>query len=239
MKIPPSISKAPPDFLKLNTLHDIEQYLKKLKSQIRSGSLSSQDIDFIPIFHSIQEIVNSENLRSIIMEFHNSSSLFSRKIEDIRKYISSIGGKEEFEKYVKSHSQDALNDVFQALYNPPFVIDDINIDPLMISFLQLANRKKLFTTIEFPDFDDVERNGTAEDFEGLIDDVHFERDIDKFETQLISSLPQSLTNVLKSATNDEDRYSYFVYCLYLIQRKKIVYDKSSKELRKFEKEEES
>ncbi len=239
MKFPPSSSSSPPDSPKLDTLSDVEEYLKNLKSKLRSGSLSLQDINFIPIFHSIQEIVNSENLRNLITEFQKSSDLFGRKIEDIRAYISSIGGKEEFEKYVKTHSQDSLNAVFQAMFNPPFIIDDINLEPLMTSFLRLTNRKKIFNIIEFPDFDDVERDTSAADFEGMIDDVHFERDLNTFKTQLASKLPISLNNVLKSAPNDYDRYTYFVYCLYLIQRKKIVFDKSSNELRKFEDEEQS
>ena len=239
MKTPPSSSSPTPNLPKLETLSDVEEYLKNLKSELLSGTLSLQDINFVPIFHSIQEIVNTENLRNIITEFQNSSDLFGRKIQDIRAYISSIGGKEEFEKYVKTHSQDSLNDVFQELYNPPFVIDDINVETLMTSFLRLTNRKKIFDVIEFPDFDDVERDATAEDFEGMIDDVHFERDIDKFEIQLISKLPQTLAEILKFAPSDDDRYTHFVYCLYLIQRKKIIFDKDSNELRKFENEEES
>ena len=238
MKTPPSTPKVPSSGPTLETLSDVEEYLKKLKAEIRSGNLSSQDIDFIPIFHSIQEIVNAENLRNIITEFQNSSDLFGRKIQDIRAYISSIGGKQEFEKYVKVQSEDSLNEVFQVLYNPPFTVDDINLETLMSSFDRLTNRKKVWSTIEFPDFNDVVRDTTAEDFEGFVDDVHFERDLEKFEKKVLSELPKSLPDLLNSAPNKDLRYSYFVYCLYLIQRKKIVFDKDSNELRKFEEEQE-
>ena len=212
MKTPPSMPKTSSNGPKLESLSDIEEYLKKLKSEIRSGTLSSQDIDFIPIFHSIQEIVNAENLRKIIYEFQTSSDLFSRKIQDIRAYISSIGGKQEFEKYVKVQSEDSLNEVFQALYNPPFTVDDINLETLMSSFERLSNRKKIWNTIEFPDFNDVIRDATAEYFDGFVDDVHFERDLEKFEKVLTAKLPQSLRELLSSAPNEDLRYSYFVYC---------------------------
>ncbi len=229
MKNPPFEEKESENVPTLKTLNDVKVYLQKLKVDIRSGSLSAQDIDFIPIFLAIQQIVDAENLRNLVSEFQNSSDLFARKIQDIRMYISSIGGEEEFENYVKVHSLDSLNSLMQELFNPPLIIEEIDLETIVSSFTRLTNRKK-FLTIEFPDFSDVERNGSAEDFDGLIDEVHFERDIQIFQHFLMPQLPKSLPDLLKSAPNDGVRYNYFVYCLYLIQRKVIVFNKKTNEL---------
>jgi hypothetical protein len=237
MNIPPKPDFNPKVLPKLEKLQDVTDYLKKIKSDIHSGKISPQDVDFIPIFHSIQKIVNSANLRNIITEFKNSSELFSRKIQEIRAYISSLAGKREFEKYVKLSSQESLDSIFQSIYNPPFTINDINVETLSSSFVRLTNRKKYLSDIEFPDFSDLIKKGSAEDFEGLIEDVHFERDLNAFKINVQSKLPISISKLLNSAQDDKDRYTHFVYCLYLIQRKILVFDKSSNMLRKFGEEE--
>jgi hypothetical protein len=239
MSSPPKSKINSSNVLKLETLQDVKEYLQKLKLQIHSGTISPQEIDFIPIFHAIQKIVNKENLRNILKEFQNSSELFSQKIQDIRAYISSLGRREEFEKYVKLNSQESLDTIFQSLYIPPFTLDDINVEGLISDFLRLMNRKNFLKNIEFPDLSDVVKNGSAEDFEELIDDVHFERDLEVFKSKILLNLPISISNLLNSAPNDKDRFTHFVYCLYLIQRKILMFDKSTNSLLKFEEKEDS
>lgn len=215
----------------LKTLPDVEEYLKKLHSEILSGKLSSQDIDFIPIFQSIQDIVTTENLRSIVVNFKHSSDLFQRKVSDIRAYISSLGGS-KFEQIVKVQTQDSLNLVFQSMYQPPFIVEDINMEIILGDFTRLVNRAKIFDEIEFPDLRNVNKETNIQIFDQYIENIHFERDIQKFEKQLVPQLPQKLTDILDSAPEEvaQARYSYFVYCLYLIQRKKVFFDKKSNEL---------
>ena len=228
---PPSNQKTP----KLESLNDIEKYLKTLRTEIHSGHISTKDIDFIPIFQTIQHIVDKENLRTIISEFENTSELFQRKIGEIRAYISSIGGSENFEKSVKIQKEESLNDLFQALYQPPFSLEDINLDVLVRNFKLLSNRKNIFTEIVFSDHIEVSKNELKHQFNGYIDEVNFEEELEEFAKFLVPKLPISLKKLLDTATNNDIRYSYFVYCLYLIQRKTIEFDKHTNNFLKFRK----
>jgi len=230
-------SLPPSKDLELKSLHEIKQYLKQLRAELRSGKLKSQEINFIPIFHSIQEIVTVENLRNMLSEFESSSELFSKKIEEIRAYISTIGGEEQFEHFIKSSNQEILSAIFQSLFNPPLMIEDINLETLFESFTRLSNRKIKWDDIKFPEISGIPNNLQMTELDDFIDDVHFERDLEEFERIILPTLPQNLSEVLKSAPDGEMRYNYFVFCLYLIQRKKIVYDKKLNELKAYNQEE--
>ncbi|MBN2157345.1 MAG: hypothetical protein JW776_14970 [Candidatus Lokiarchaeota archaeon] len=223
--------------IQLRTLRDVEIYLKNLKKDIQLGKISTQDIDFVPIFHSIQEIVNNKNLKTIVTEFKSSSDLFGKKIQDIQAYISAIGGEEDFESIIKVESQNSLHECFQALYKPPFIIEDINLNTLYDSFVKLTNKKKIWESVEFPDFSEIakeEFNMGEIDF--LIDDVHFERELNSFELKLLPTLPQKLSDIIDTTTNTEIRYKRFVFCLYLIQRKKVVFIKNTNRLEEYKDE---
>ncbi len=222
---------------KLESLGDVETYLNGLKKGIKSGKISVQNIDFVPIFHSIQTIVNTKNLRNIVTEFENSADLFQRKIEDIRSYISEIGGMEKFEEKLKLNTEDSLENLMNSLYRPPYIVEDINLESLIASFTRLTTKNNMWDSIEFPELTDlVEDAPDIEQFNHLLDDVHFEEELQKFKQYLMTKLPIQLSQLLSETPDEETKNANFIFCLYLIQRKILLYNKKTNELQKYKEE---
>ena len=163
--------------------------------------------------------------------------LFHQKIEEIRTYISEIGGMEKFEEELKLNTDDSIENLMDSLYRSPFIVEDINLESLVASFTRLTTKNNLLASIEFPELTDlVEDLPDIEQFNHLVDDVHFEEELNRFKQKLTPKLPIPLSSLLSETPIEEVRNTNFIFCLYLIQRKVIIFDKETNELRDFKEE---
>ena len=64
-------------------------------------------------------------------------------------------------------------------------------------------------------------------------------ELTRFKQDLIPKLPLLLSSLLSDTPSEEVRNDNFIFCLYLIQRKVIIFDKETNELKIFKEEQHS
>ena len=214
------------EIINFESLDSLLEFLKNLESGIREGKIKSSDVDFIPIFRTIQKLVDQQNLETIVGDLEASSELFSQKIAEIQGYINKISFDSSFKTFLLKHhdNEPLLRTILTKCWKTPVVFEEISHKFLTESFNRWAvrkiKRKKIENIIpektEFkPDFS---INSLTEPFQESLND---------FFDYLKTELPIKLIDLLMKAKDADSFYNWFNFCLHLITKHKIHYDKKN------------
>jgi hypothetical protein len=208
------------------SLENLREFLKNLESSIREGEIKSSDVDFIPIFKTIQKLVDQKTLETIVGDLEVSSELFSQKITEIQGYINKIAFDDSFKTFLLRHKDNdpLLRNILTKCWKVPVVFEEVSHNFLTESFNRWAGRKISRKKMEYiipekTDFiPEFSINSLPEPFQESLND---------FFDYIKKEMPIKLLELLMKAKDADTFYNWFNYCLHLITKHKIHYDKTN------------
>ena len=218
------------ELLNFESLDDLRDLLKKLYSSIKEGKIKSSDIDFVPIFKTIQKKLRHKlgrnSLHTIIGDLEVSSELFSQKISEIQDYINKIAFDDSFKTFLLRHNDNdpLLRKILTKCWKNPVVLEEVSHQFLTDAFSRWAGKKIKREKIDFiipekTDFiPDLSINSLAEPFQDSLNN---------FLNFLKTEMPIKLIDLLMKAQDAGTFYNWFNFCLHLITKHKILYDKKN------------
>ena len=206
------------------SLDDLRDFLKKLDSRIKNGKIKSSDIDFIPIFKTIQKMVDQQTLESIVRDLEVSSELFSQKIAEIQGYINKIAFDDSFKTFLLKHNDNdpLLRKILAKCWKNPVVLEEVSHQFLTDAFSRWAGKKIKREKIDFkiPEKSDFIPNLNINSLT-----EPFQESLSNFLNFIKEEMPIKLIDLLMKAQDVDTFYNWFNYSLHLITKHKIEYDK--------------
>lgn len=208
------------------SLDSLRKFLKNLESGIREGKIKSSDVDFIPIFRTIQKLVDQQNLETIVGDLEASSELFSQKIAEIQSYINKIAFDDSFKTFLLRHNDNdpLLRNILTKCWRTPVVFEDVSHKFLTESFNRWARKKIKRKKMEYiiP-----EKTDFIPDFSINSLPEPFQESLNTFFDYIKKEMPIKLIELLMKAQDADSFYNWFNFCLHLITKHKIHYDKKN------------
>jgi hypothetical protein len=212
---------------KIISFDELSQYLESVISNIDHGKLNLVDIDFLSIYQVFQKIVNQSNLEQGIHEFQKTTDIFKDKINLIQDYInkakSDIGCNVFIEK--QKGNENLFQQLLYTCFKTPVVLSYYPNEYLYQEFDRWVSSSMQHRRKEFID---PERSIEKGDFTLACQEQSFGQSLDCFFDLIALKLPLKLTDLLKQAEDSDQLYNWFIYCLHLIQKHRLIYDKDSK-----------
>lgn len=212
--------------INFESLENLREFLKNLESQIKEGKIKSSDVDFIPIFRTIQKLVDQKTLETIVGDLEVSSELFSQKITEIQGYINKIAFDDSFKTFLLSHNENEplLRNILTKCWRTPVVFEEVSHNFLAESFNRWAGRKKNRKKMEFiiPEKTDFIPEFTINSLT-----KPFQESLNDFFDFIKMEMPIKLLELLMKAPDADTFYNWFNYCLHLITKHRIHYDKKN------------
>ncbi|MHA1728882.1 MAG: hypothetical protein ACTSWY_09140 [Promethearchaeota archaeon] len=212
----------------INSLEELRDFLKKIEREIDAGQYTSSDINFIPIFKRFQTLISQNNLEKGVSDFGDISEVFKRKIGEIQNYISRIAFNDSFKIFLLNHknNESLFSAILTKCWKTPLILEDYNEQYFSSSFQKLVMKKKRYIKKEILDPEKVEIKGII-NFDYINSQESFQESLNEFFKFLRVKLPCKFNDLFSEAPNSEKFFNWFNYCLHLIQKHRIFYNKKS------------
>lgn len=213
--------KTPTKFASLSELRD---FLHTLETQIQTGAVHSAEIDFVPVFTAFQDLIDERNLPESVTDFKHSSDSFQNKIDEIKAYISRVTEEDEVIQFLNKNAENDIifGGILNKCWKRPLVLEKMSEEYLLQSFNRCANRAERSSKQEYQEPLRIENRPEVQ-ITAL--EEPFEDSLMRFFTNAKDLLPCTLKEILVDKKLEISAYERFIYCLHLIQKKQLLYNK--------------
>jgi len=212
---------------KIRSFDDLSKYLTEIVYDIEHGAVSLVDIDFQSIYQRFQGLVSASNLEEGIEEFGRTTAIFKDKISFIQDYINKAKSDIGCNVFIENNkgNEGLFQHVLMASITPPLVLSYYPSEYLYQAFERwcsstIQRRRREYT--------EPERSVEKGNFTLACQEQSFDQNLDCFYTLIAPKLPLNLPSLLNQAANSDELYNWFIYCLHLIQKHRLEYDKDTK-----------
>lgn len=169
--------------------------------------------------------MSNENIEEIIDYFKTSNFIFQDKINYIKSFISRYSSEEKIKTFIETIEDDSIYSyMLSKIWHNSFIIESFPLTFLSSSYEKLTCGNNTRTKLEFIP---PEKVVCKKELPLNISDKTFKETVTEFYTEIAKKLPINLKELLCQAPNSNESYNWFLYCLHLIQKHILEYDKRS------------